>query len=333
MKHHTRTDSRCLLRAINAPYRQVLRQEHNPVAVHHQSFPKPGEPHVYLSSAVSRRGVDSFEEVLPYLTQCLQKQAMSRRQRPVNLDPLFVRFPKESMSLDRRGLINPDASRHQCPQMCSPNDTPIQSQSLTSPVSHACGLSSTSHSPSPQGNADNLTPPAQQLESPEPHFPVVPIEHQLIPGAGLSIPTDNPTLSCLQGNDSQHSARCMEHKICGLDQIMHWFDSRGCEPLLAPPPCESLECGDLYIHQSLSTLNTRQIWIWSAQGSWEAAQENQAHPLLPMHRLWFGVTGEPRWVTQKTISMYKGQVLRDLFYLIPTGLAICDPPSTSMSVV
>ncbi|KAG2747837.1 hypothetical protein P692DRAFT_20688065, partial [Suillus brevipes Sb2] len=100
----------------------------------------------------------------------------------------------------------------------------------------------------------------------------------------------------------------MEHKIRGLDQIMHWFDSRGCEPLLVPLPYESLECGDLYIHQSFSTPNTRQIWIWSAQGSWEAAQENQGHPLLPMHRLWFGTTGEPRWVTQKTISTYKGRL-------------------------
>ncbi|KAG2145605.1 hypothetical protein BD769DRAFT_1660690 [Suillus cothurnatus] len=147
-----------------------------------------------------------------------------------------------------------------------------------------------------------------QLESPEPHYPVVPIEDRLVPSAGSSTtPTDNSTLGHPQNNASQHSAHRMEHKICGLDQIMHWFDSRGCEPLLAPPPlCESLECGDLYIHQSLSTPNTRQMWIWSAQGSWEDVQENQVHPLLPMHHLWFGTTGEPHWVTQKTISTYKG---------------------------
>ncbi|KAG1848459.1 hypothetical protein F4604DRAFT_1935408 [Suillus subluteus] len=292
------------------PYRQVLQQERDLVAVHRQSFPKPGEPHVYLSSAVSRRGVDSFEEVLPSLTQCLKKQALSHCQRLVNVDLLSIGSPEEPISLDLRSMMSSDASQRQPPQFCGPNDhdTPIQSQSLASPESHTCGLSSTSRSPSPLGNPDNLTSPAQQLKPPEPHVPVVPIEYRLIPDAWSSMPADNSTLSYPQSSGSQHSARRMEHKIRGLNQIMHWFDSRGCEPLLAPPPCESLECGDLYIHQSLSTPNTRQIWIWTAQESWEDAQENQTHPLLPMHRLWFGATGEPRWVTQKTISTYKGHL-------------------------
>ncbi|KAG1854900.1 hypothetical protein F4604DRAFT_1932561 [Suillus subluteus] len=308
MKHHTSANSRRLLRAINAPYRQL-------VAVHRQSFPKLGEPHVYLSSTLSRRRVDpfpihrqSFEEVLPSLTQCLQEQALSRRQRLVNVDLLSVRFPEQSMSSDLHSPMSSDATRRQSLQLCGPNDTQIHSQSLASPESHACGASSTSRSPSPRENPDDLAFPAQQLISPEPHFSVAPIEYRPISGAGSSIPTDNSTLSHLQSNASQHSARRMEHKIRGLDQIMHWFYSRGCEPLLAPPPCESLECGDLYIHQPLSTPNTRQMWIWSAQESWEDAQENQAHPLLPMHRLWFGATGEPRWVTQKTISTYKGRL-------------------------
>jgi len=80
-------------------------------------------------------------------------------------------------------------------------------------------------------------PSPSQLESPEPHYPVVPIEDRLVPSAGSSTtPTNNSTLGHPQNNASQHSAHRMEHKIRGLDQIMHWFDSRGCEPLLAPPP-------------------------------------------------------------------------------------------------
>ncbi|KAG1900872.1 uncharacterized protein F5891DRAFT_1188372 [Suillus fuscotomentosus] len=315
MKHHTSTNSRCLLRAINTPYRQVLRQERDPVAVHRQSFPKPGELYVYLSSAVSRRGLDpfpihrqSFEEILPSLTQCLQEQALSHHKRHGNSAPLSVRSTEQSVLQSRPASMSLESSQHPSPQFCGPNNTPIQSQTLASPGLHVCDLSltTTSCSPSPRVITDNLTSGAQ--ESPKSRLPVVPIEHQLIPDAGSSTPTDNSTLNHPQITASQYSARRIEHKICGLDQVMHWYDSRGCEPLLAPPPCESLECGDLYIHQSLSTPTTRQMWIWSAQQAWEDAQETQVHPLLPMHRLWFSTTGEPCWVTQKTISTYKGRL-------------------------
>ncbi|KAG2140878.1 hypothetical protein BD769DRAFT_1662806 [Suillus cothurnatus] len=315
MKHQTHTSSHRLLRAINAPYRQILRQERDPVAIHRQSFPKPGELHVYLSSAVSGRGLDpfpihrqSFEEILPSLTQCLQEQALSRRQRLRNTQLLSISSTEQSIGKSYPPLMSLDFSQRQSPQFCSPDNTQIQSQTLTSPGSQVCGISSTSasRSSSPRVIPDNPASAAQQ--PPESHFPVVPIEHSLIPGAGSSTPINNSTLSHPQGSASQYSVRRIEHKIRGLDQVMHWYDSRGCEPMLSPPPCESLECGDLYIHQTLSTPTTRQMWIWSAQQGWEDAEENQVHPLLPMHRLWFGATGEPRWVTQKTISTYKGRL-------------------------
>ncbi|KIK38452.1 hypothetical protein CY34DRAFT_15038 [Suillus luteus UH-Slu-Lm8-n1] len=317
MKHHTNTNSRRLLRAINAPYRQVLRLERDPVAVHRQSFPKPGEVYVYVGSAVSRRGLDpfpihrqSFEEILPTLTHCLHEQALSHHKRLGHAAPLSVRSTKQPVLHSRPASIIPDFSQHQSPQFCGPNSTPIQSQTLTSPASHLSrlSLSPTSCSPSPRVLTDIVASGAQEM--PESHVSAVPIEHRVIPdvsGAALPTPTENSTLNHPQSTASKYRARRIEHKIRGLDQIMHWYDSRGCEPLLAPPPCESLECGDLYIHQSLSTPTSRQMWIWSGQQGWQDAQEYQAHPLLPMHRLWFSATGEPRWVTQKTISTYKGR--------------------------
>jgi len=248
----------------------------------------------------------------------------SWRQSPQYCGPNDHDTPIQSQSLASSEPASPKPASpgsHTCLSSTSHSPSPLGNpDNLASPAqqlkpaspespcprSHTCGLSSTSRSPSPLGNPDNLTSSAQQIKPPEPHIPVVPIEYRLIPGAWSSTPVDNSALNHPQSNASQHSTHRMEHKIRGLDQIMHWFDSRGCEPLLAPPPCESLECGDLYIHQSLSAPNTCQIWIWSAKESWEDAQENQAHPLLPMHRLWFGATREPRWVTQKTISTYKG---------------------------
>ncbi|KAG1830673.1 hypothetical protein DFJ58DRAFT_736921 [Suillus subalutaceus] len=255
MKHHTHTSSRCILRAINAPYRQALQYERDPVPVHRQSFPKPGEPHACLSSVVSRRGLDpfpihrqSFEEMLPSLTQCLQEQALSHRRRFGNTKLLSVRSPEDFMSFDLQShppSMSPDVSECQSSQICDPNNTPIHSQTLDSPGLNACGPSPTSvsRSLSPRVIPDELAYAAQ--ESSEPHSPALQIEYRLIPGAGSSTPTDDATLSHPQTSTSQYSACRVEHKIRGLDQVMHWFYSRGCEPLLTPPPYESLEYVDM----------------------------------------------------------------------------------------
>ncbi|KAG1850777.1 hypothetical protein C8R48DRAFT_778123 [Suillus tomentosus] len=313
MKHHTHTTSRRLLRAISAPYRQVLRHECDAVPVHRQSFPKPGEPYVYLSSAVSTRGLDaypihrqSFEEILPSLTQCLQEQALSRRQRLGNAMLLSVRPPDHENDLQIRSpSISSDASQRQS-QCRSSNNTMVHLQTVGS---HSRTLSSTSisRSPSPQLISENFASAAQP--EPESHFTIM-LNECLGPQARPSSPVNGSTSSHspVATSTSQCNVRRVEHKIRGLNQVMHWFDSRGCEPLLSPPPCEPLECGDLYIHQSLSTPTARQMWIWSTQCGWEAVKENHVHPILPMHRLWLGVTGEPRWVTQKTISTYKGRL-------------------------
>jgi hypothetical protein len=111
-------------------------------------------------------------------------------------------------------------------------------------------------------------------------------EVPLVHGAGLFTLINDPALSHPQSGVT-YSVHRVEHQIHGINQVMHLLDSHGCEPLLAPPPCELLECGDLYIHWSLSMPTTCQI-----QGSWEDVQENQVHPLLPMHHLWLGANKE-----------------------------------------
>jgi hypothetical protein len=318
--------------------------------VHRQSFPKLGEPHAYLTSAVSKRGVDvsgsyilvgkpirlhpqttpihrqSFEEILPTLKQLLQGQALSRRSPPV-AQQLSVRpeYPAPSDHRSRSAFMSPHASHPSLPQCPDLNTTPAHpdhAETLVSLPSHAISLASElmSRSPSPLVISHNLTslaqlPPDSQLTS-------VPSGDPLVHSAGSSTPInsslDHPQLETRASNialrpahatpySAAHSIRRVEHKIRGLDQVVHWFDSHGCEPLLTPPPCEPLECGDLYIHQSLSAPTARQMWIWSAKRCWEDARENQVHPFLPMHRLWLGANGEPRWVTQKTVSTYKGR--------------------------
>ncbi|KAG2738631.1 hypothetical protein P692DRAFT_20851636 [Suillus brevipes Sb2] len=306
MKNQIHRYHRRRLRAVNAPYRQPLRHERDAVPVHRQSFPKPGESYVCLNSVVSTRGLDaypihrqSFEEILPSLTQCLQEEASSRRQRLGNSKLLFAR----SLSM------NPDDSQQQSLQHRGLNISPVCPQTMTPLASHSRALSSisTSRSPSPRVIPESIA--SADHPEPQPHFTVVPSEC-LGDQARPSSPVNGLALdrSQVATTTSRCNVRRVEHKIRGLNQVMRWFDSCGCEMLLSPLPCEALECGDLYIHQSLSTPTTRQMWIWSAQRCWEVVKEHHVHPTLPMHRLWLGVTGEPRWVTQKTISTYKGRL-------------------------
>lgn len=205
--------------------------------------------------------------------------------------------------------MNPDDSQQQSLQHGGSNISLVYPQKTASPASHSHALSliSTSRSPSPRVISESIASAAHpELQ---PHFTVVPSEC-LGAQARPSSPVNGLALdrSQVATSASRCNVRQVEHKFRGLNQLMHWFDSRGCEILLSPPPCDALECGDLYIHQSLSTPTTRQMWIWSAQQCWEVVKENHVHPTLPMHRLWIGVTGEPRWVTQKTISTYRGRL-------------------------
>ncbi|KAJ8581311.1 hypothetical protein M405DRAFT_868788 [Rhizopogon salebrosus TDB-379] len=192
MKDQTPNSRRLRLRrAINSPYRPVLRYEHDSTPVHRQSFPKLGEPHAYLTSAVSKRGVDSFEEILPTLKQLLQDQALSRRSPPV-AQQLSVRpeYPAPSDHRSRSAFMSPHASHPSLPQCPDLNTTPAHpdhAETLVSSPSHAISLASElmSRSPSPLVISHNLTslaqlPPDSQLTS-------VPSGDPLVHSAGLHV--------------------------------------------------------------------------------------------------------------------------------------------------
>jgi hypothetical protein len=245
---------------------------------------------------------------LPSLTQCLQEEALSRHQQLGNAKLISIRPPDDEDDLQSRSpLMSPGGSQQQSPQHCSLNNTPVHPPPMASLASHSPILlsTSTSCSPSPRVIYENIASAAHT--EPQPHFTVEPSEC-LGTQAGPSSPVNGLNLdhSWVATSTTQCNVCRVEHKIHGLNQVMHWFDSHGCKPLLSPLPCEALECRDLYIHQSLSTPTIHQMWIWTAQRCWEVVKENHVHPILPMHCLWLGVTGEPCWVTQKMISTYKG---------------------------
>ncbi|KAG1877157.1 hypothetical protein C8R48DRAFT_768705 [Suillus tomentosus] len=271
MKHQTHTTSRRLLRTISAPYRQVLRHERDAVPVHRQSFPKPGEAYMYLSSAVSTWGLDAypihrqlFEEILPSLTQCLQEQVLSRRQRLGNAMLLSVSPPDHENDLQICSpSISSDASQQQS-QCHSSNNTMVHLQTVGS-HSRTLSSTSTSRSPSPQLISENFASAAQP--EPESDLTIMP----------------NP-----QAKPSSPGATSVVLSIKSVVSI------KSC-------------IGSILVAVNLYFL-LRRMWIWSTQCGWEAVKENHVHPILPMHRLWLGATGEPRWVTQKTISTYKGRL-------------------------
>ncbi|KAG1905085.1 uncharacterized protein F5891DRAFT_1183791 [Suillus fuscotomentosus] len=224
------------------------------------------------------------------LTQLLEEQTLPHcpRLRHAPLPCMRSEFSVSGNAPNLPFSMSPDTSQSEPPKYCGLNNA-LDFRAATSPEMH------------PRALALTLAPRSTSL-------PIM--SNELAPTAHLSPESHSPSAHTFSHSQSgvAYSIRRVEHKIRGINQVMHWFDSHGCEPLLTPPPCGPLECGDIYLHQSLSTPNTRQMWIWSVQQGWEDARENQVHPLLPMHRLWLGANKEPRWVTQKTIRTYKGRL-------------------------
>ncbi|KAG1859850.1 hypothetical protein C8R48DRAFT_774564 [Suillus tomentosus] len=286
MKNQTHTKScRVLLhRSVNAPYRQVLWHERDLIAVHHQSFPKPGEPHIYFTSGILKEESDvsphreSCNEIIPTPTQILRDHALlycqgSRRPRSRHSEASSMHsecpMPGNTQNFSP---LTPNAPQAKPPQSFSLNDSLVHPQTLASPVSHPTGsdLSLMSQSPTSLMTSDNLAPFPQPSPESSVHIPLIhgarlftPINVSVLSHPKLATSASNqaPCSSSVTPSSTAYSVRRIRHEIHDLNQYMHWFDSHGCELLPSPPPCQLLECGDLYIHQSLSTPNTRQMWV------------------------------------------------------------------------
>lgn len=109
--------------------------------------------------------------------------------------------------------------------------------------------------------------------------------------------------------DGQYSLTHFKRKIRGVEAHVVWYLSQGIKPLLQPNG--SIECspGDLFVHRSAEDGATR-IWVRNVEETWAIIHHGGSHPVMPLYRLRMLATGEPRWITRKTETTYRGREKR-----------------------
>lgn len=96
-----------------------------------------------------------------------------------------------------------------------------------------------------------------------------------------------------------------------------WFKSTRDGPLLAPPLAIPAHyqvlprVGDVYMHHDKTT-DSFKAWVWR-ENQWTAATGELSHPILTDYRLKVSSTGEPSWVTKKSLVSEKGRDKRKLW--------------------
>lgn len=109
------------------------------------------------------------------------------------------------------------------------------------------------------------------------------------------------------GHSATSLPRRCTRKIRGQDAHVTYFLSYGAEPLSSPDNSIACMNGDLFVHR-WSVGQTPQIWMKDARGTWDRIYPCSArHPFLPDHRLHLTKSGEPSWITKKSVVTYRGR--------------------------
>lgn len=98
-------------------------------------------------------------------------------------------------------------------------------------------------------------------------------------------------------------------KIRDIDAYIVWYLSTGIERI-AHPSQSSADPGDLYLHREQG--GDVQIWLRTLDLRWKPTNVGDSHPFLTGYRLHMLLSGEPRWVTKKTVTTYRGREKRQV---------------------
>ncbi|KAI5989234.1 hypothetical protein EDC04DRAFT_2614369 [Pisolithus marmoratus] len=141
--------------------------------------------------------------------------------------------------------------------------------------------------------------PGVQLPLPLPAASFVPATSNVthLPPDHLS----NSMRICATRSFCKHQKAIRSHDDC-----VSWFSSLDSGPIETPPPspdCYShaLQGGDLFVH---TYIHGRQAWMWGELG-WMPVQEGQSHLHITGYYLSIAGSGEPSWVTGKTMATYR----------------------------
>ncbi|KAI6044171.1 hypothetical protein EDC04DRAFT_2599745 [Pisolithus marmoratus] len=161
------------------------------------------------------------------------------------------------------------------------------------------------------------TMPRSKILNPEPN------PGHVLPGTPLPLPAPAtgfvPATSKVKHLPHDHPSNsmrvCAAKEFCkhqkairSRDDCISWFSSADSEPMGTPsssPNCYShaLQDGDLFIH---SHNHGCQAWMWGESG-WTPVQEGQSHPYITGYYLSIAGSGEPSWVTGKTMATYRAK--------------------------
>lgn len=100
-----------------------------------------------------------------------------------------------------------------------------------------------------------------------------------------------------------------QRKIRAINTRYIWFLSMGSEALTKPSDDIQAEPGDLFVHMFKTK---EQIWIKANGRGWEMIVPGDPHPTMPAYRLHVLDNGEPRWITRKTATTYRGRQRRHM---------------------
>ncbi|KAI6146474.1 hypothetical protein BKA82DRAFT_1005355 [Pisolithus tinctorius] len=143
----------------------------------------------------------------------------------------------------------------------------------------------------------------------------------------MPTPPDIVPTAALQDSDSNRAAtspaspseplswplKCMRKAIRSRKECVTFYKSNASGSLDFPPSApEAFEYhpkpADIYVHRD-EAHNITQVWIWSGD-QWTKAGVDICHPTLPGYRLKLLDSGEPSWVTRKTMVTDQGRAKR-----------------------
>lgn len=97
-------------------------------------------------------------------------------------------------------------------------------------------------------------------------------------------------------------------KIRDVDAHIVWYWSDSSTSQTEPEEDASCNPGDLFVRKDES--GRIRVWMQVLEGGWKRIQPGGWHPTLPGYLLRILPNGEPRWITKKTATTYRGREKR-----------------------
>lgn len=159
------------------------------------------------------------------------------------------------------------------------------------------------------------SPEVDELFLEHPSAFLEPVDPPISPRNVVGIPP-SPSVGAGHGlrPDLHGPVQRFRRKIRDIDAYIVWYLSTGIGHISYPSQ-SSADPGDLYLHREKG--GNTQIWLRTLDLQWKPTNAGDSHPCLTGYRLHMLFSGEPRWVTKKTVTTYRGREKRQTSVVSP----------------